>query len=102
MTAAASASPELSDRPRRRTFTAQDKLRILAETDRAGKTGGIGAILRREGLYSSALTDWRRQRDAGTLRRIDARQTRSEDRDANPLAAELVSLQRDNARLSGA
>src|SRR6478752_6556969 len=56
--AAASASPELSDRPRRRTFTAQDKLRILAETDRAGsKTGGIGAILRREGLYSSALTD---------------------------------------------
>src|SRR5207344_1796409 len=61
------ASPELSDRPRRRTFTAQDKLRILAETDRATATGGIGAILRREGLYSSALTEWRRQRDAGTF-----------------------------------
>ena len=45
------ASPELSDRPRRRTFTAQDKLRILAESDRAAATGGIGAILRREGLY---------------------------------------------------
>ena len=42
--APASASPELSDRPRRRTFTAQDKLRILAETDRAAETGGIGAI----------------------------------------------------------
>jgi hypothetical protein len=55
--APASASPELPDRPRRRTFTAQDKLRILAETDRAAETGGIGAILRREGLYSSALTD---------------------------------------------
>src|SRR5580658_1397027 len=65
--APAAASPELSDRPRRRTFTAQDKLRILAETDRAAETGGIGAILRREGLYSSALTDWRRQRDAGAL-----------------------------------
>ena len=48
--APASPSPELSDRPRRRTFTAQDKLRILAETDRATETGGIGAILRREGF----------------------------------------------------
>ena len=62
-----SASPELSERPRRRTFTAQDKLRILGETDRAAETGGIGAILRREGLYSSALTDWRRQRNAGAF-----------------------------------
>ena len=61
------ASPELSDRPRRRTFTAKDKLRILAEADRAAATGGIGAILRREGLYSSALTSWRRQRDAGAI-----------------------------------
>ena len=61
------ASPELMDRPRRRTFTAHDKLRILADIDRAAGTGGIGAILRREGLYSSALSDWRRQRDAGTL-----------------------------------
>jgi transposase len=51
------ASPELSDRPRRRRFTAQDKLRILAEADHAAATGGIGAILRREGLYSSALTN---------------------------------------------
>jgi transposase len=65
--APASASPELTDRPRRRTFTAQDKLRILADTDRAAETGGIGVILRREGLYSSALTDWRRQRDAGAF-----------------------------------
>ena len=57
-----SASPELTGGPRRRSFTAQDKLRILAEIDRAAGTGGIGAILRREGLYSSALCDWRRQR----------------------------------------
>ena len=56
--APASASPELSsDRPRRRRFTVEDKLRILTETDRASEIGGIGAILRREGLYSSALTD---------------------------------------------
>jgi transposase len=62
-----SASPELSDRPRRRTFTARDKIRILAETDRAAETGGIGAILRREGVYSSSLTEWRKQRDAGAF-----------------------------------
>ena len=65
--ASASASPELSDRPRRRTFTARDKIRILAETDRAAETGGIGAILRREGVYSSSLTEWRKQRDAGAF-----------------------------------
>ena len=52
--APASASPELTARPHRRTFTAQDKLRILAETDRAADTSGIAAIPRREGLYSSA------------------------------------------------
>ena len=49
MAAPASASPELTARPHRRIFTAQDKLRILADTDRAADTGGIAAILRREG-----------------------------------------------------
>src|SRR5712671_2279412 len=63
------ASPELAHRPRRRTFTAQDKLRILTETDRAADTGGVGAILRREGIYSSTLGDWRRLRAAGSVRR---------------------------------
>ena len=52
VSAPAAAAPELSDRPRRRTFTGQDKLRILAEIDHA-PAGGTAAILRREGLYSS-------------------------------------------------
>jgi transposase len=65
--APSAASPELLPRPQRRTFSAAAKLRILEETDRAADTGGIAAILRREGLYSSALTDWRRQRDAGAF-----------------------------------
>jgi hypothetical protein len=56
--APAAATPELPDRPRRRTFTGQDKLRILAEIDRA-PAGGTGAILRREGLYSSTLSERR-------------------------------------------
>ena len=60
-------TPEISDRPRRRTFTAPEKLRILKEADQAAGTGEIGAILRRHGLYSSALGEWRRQREAGTL-----------------------------------
>ena len=64
------ASPELSPRARRRSFKAQDKLRVLAEADAArGTPGGVGAVMRREGLYSSALSDWRRQRDAGSLGR---------------------------------
>ena len=81
--------------PRRRTFTAQDKLRILAETDLVADSGGIGAIPRREGLYSSALTEWRRQRDAGAFGAlVPARRGRKTVK-PNPLAADLVLLQRD-------
>jgi transposase-like protein len=65
--APATASPEMVAKPERRTFSAAEKLRILEEADRTSAPGGIGALLRREGLYSSALTDWRRQRDAGVL-----------------------------------
>ena len=98
--APAAASPELADRPRRRTFTAQDKLRILAETDRAAATGGIGAILRREGIYSSALTDWRRQRDAGAFGALAPAKRGPKTTEANPLTAEVALWQRDNARLT--
>ena len=98
--APAAASPELSARPRRRSFTAQDKLRILADTDRAAETGGIGAILRREGIYSSALTDWRRQRDAGAFDALAPAKRGPKTAEPNPLTAELALLRRDNARLS--
>ena len=94
------ASPELADRPRRRTFTAQDKLRILAETDRAAETGGIAAILRREGLYSSNLTDWRRARDAGVISGLNPVKRGPKIAEPNPLAADNARLQQDNARLS--
>lgn len=93
------ASPELTDQPRRRSFTAQDKLRILAEIDRAAGTGGIGAILRREGLYSSALSDWRRQRDAGALGALTPIKRGPKPPPPNPLATELASARRDNIRL---
>jgi transposase len=94
------ASPELSARPRRRNFTAQDKLRILAETDRAAATGRIGAILRREGLYSSNLTAWRRQRDAAAIGGLAPARRGPKITEPNPMATELARLQQDNARLT--
>lgn len=56
---------EVVEKAKRRQFTAEFKQRILGEVDRASKSGEIGAILRREGLYSSVLAVWRRQREAG-------------------------------------
>ena len=93
------ASPELLDRPRRRTFTAAEKLRLLREVDHAGP-GGVGAILRREGLYSSALTDWRRQRHAGAYEALKAVKRGPKRAPANPLAAEHAQLLRENKRLT--
>ena len=97
--APAAVPPELSSRPKRRTFTAAEKLRILAETDRAADTGGIAAILRREGLYSSALTDWRRQRDAGAFEALKPLKRGPKSAPANPLEAELAKARQDIARL---
>jgi transposase len=100
VSAPAAASPELLDRPRRRTFTAQDKLRILGEADRAaGVPGGVGAIVRREGLYSSALSDWRRQRAAGAFEALSPAKRGPKTTEPNPLAAELALSRRDNLRL---
>src|SRR4051794_22704166 len=59
--------PELVERPRRRRFSAEYKLRIVREADACSRPGEIGALLRREGLYSSLLTEWRRARDSGAL-----------------------------------
>jgi len=99
--APAAAAPELTPRPKRRTFSAREKLRILDEADRAAETGGIGiaALLRREGLYSSALTDWRRQRDAGALDALTPRKRGPTPTPENPLAAELAKANRENAKL---
>ena len=93
------ASAEFSARPRRRTFTAADKLRILADVDRAASAGGIGAVLRREGLYSSTLSDWRRLRDAGAFGALTPARRGPKADEANPLAAKVALLEKANARL---
>ena len=71
----------------------------MAETDRAADTGGISAILRREGLYSSTLTDWRRQRDAGAFEALKPLKRGPKEAAVNPMAAELARANRENARL---
>ena len=95
-----SVSSELLTRPRRRTFTARDQLRILAATDQAAGTGDIGAILRREGVYSSTLCDWRRQRDAGAFDALTPAKRGPKAAAPNPLAAEVALLQKNNADLT--
>ena len=93
------ASAEFTAVPKRRSFSAKYKLQILAETDHAVETGGISAILRREGLYSSALSDWRGQREAGTLGALQPLARGPEKAAANPLQAELAKANRENAAL---
>jgi len=90
--------PEVPERPRRRRFAAAYKLEILREIDAATEPGAIGAILRRERLYSSHLVDWRRARDRGALEALARPQGRPKP---NPLAKENERLRRQNARLTG-
>ena len=88
--------PEVIPRAKRRQFSATYKLRILQEVDECNQPGQIGALLRREGLYSSQLTDWRRERAAGQLQGLTS-QKRGRRRDEQ--ATELASLRRENAQL---
>ncbi len=74
-------------------------MRILAETDQAAGSRGIGAILRREGLYSSGLSEWRRQRDAGAFGALTPTKRGPKSPPPNPLAAELAGALRNNAQL---
>src|SRR5258706_10642203 len=90
------ASPELSNRPRRRTFTAQDKLRILTETDRAADTGGVGAILRREGIYSPPPGAWRSLPAAGAFGALFPVNPGPKTADPNPLPADPAFFRAGN------
>jgi transposase-like protein len=81
----------------RRIFTADYKLSVLAEYDRCSEPGERGALLRREGLYSSLVTDWRRQHRAGTLKMTEGRT--SEGGRGMPSAGEVARLRRENEQL---
>ena len=88
--------PEVKPQGKRRRFPREYKLRILAEAERSTAPGAIGALLRREGLYSSHLTTWRRQREAGELA---AGAPKSRGRKPDKQAQELAQLQQENERL---
>jgi transposase len=91
-------SPTTPARPKRRSFTAEYKLRIVREADAAVAEGAIGVLLRREGLYSSHLTVWRRERDAGELAGLTPSK-RGRKASKNALAHEVTRLERENAKL---
>ena len=87
---------EVVAKAKRRQYTAEYKLRILRELDASQGSGETGALLRREGLYSSHLTGWRRQRERGEL---DGLGPQKRGPKADPQAVELARLQRENERL---
>ena len=91
--------PEVVEKKARRRFTAQYKLRILEEADACTASGQIGGLLRREGLYSSNLTTWRRQRDEGQLRALSPKKRGRKEKPKNPLAERVAQLERENRRL---
>lgn len=86
-----------ADRPKRRTFTPEYKLAIVAEYDGLSEAGARGALLRREGLYHSHIIEWRRARDAGVLAGPASRPGRRPGK--SPERAEVERLRRENERL---
>jgi transposase len=87
--------PEVSERATRRVFSPQYKLRILEEYERRDRNGR-GALLRPEGLYTSSISEWRRQREEGALQALSASPGRPP---TDPREHELARLRRENARL---
>ncbi|TDI40401.1 MAG: hypothetical protein E2P00_08330 [Acidobacteria bacterium] len=86
----------MTERAKRRRFTAEYKLRILREVERCKVPGAIGALLRREGLYSSHLTSWRRERDRGAEAALVAKKRGPKKKAVDP---RVKLLERENARL---
>jgi transposase-like protein len=91
--------PEVPERPARRHFTAGYKLGVLRAADAATKPGDIAALLRREGLYSSHLVAWRRQRTAGALGALAAKKRGPKAEPVNPLARRNAELEREKRAL---
>jgi transposase-like protein len=96
-------NPELVERAKRRRFTAEYKLAVLREADGCTQPGEVGALLRREGLYSSIVSEWRKQREAGSLQALSRPRGRKpvDGRDAQIAALER-RVERAEAELSKA
>lgn len=88
--------PEVVPRAKRRRFSVAEKRRILAEADACSEPGQIGALLRREGIYSSYLTEWRHERENGQLQGLSGQKR---GRPRNEQATEVTKLRQENAQL---
>jgi transposase-like protein len=88
--------PEVEARPKRRRFTAEYKLRVLRQADACKEPGEIGTLLRREGLYSSHLVHWRRQREEAAQPQLKSRRRGPKPKLQDP---RMKQLERENARL---
>ena len=93
------ADPEVVPQAKRRQFSAAYKLRILQEADGCSAPGQMGALLRREGLYSSHLTEWRRLRQQGELTALAPQRRGRQRSETEAQASELAHLRQENARL---
>ena len=91
--------PEVAEKAIRRKFTAAYKIGILKEADACRESGQLGALLRREGLYSSQLTTWRRQRDRGTLQALSPRKRGPKVEPPHPLVKRMETLEKENQQL---
>ncbi len=91
--------PEVVAKPTRRQFSAQYRLRVLTEADRCTEPGEVGRLLRREGLYSSHLTQWRKARRQGTLAGLSPKKRGAKPAAGNPLDAKVRALEAKVARL---
>lgn len=92
--------PEVPSKAQRRKFSAQYKKKILEEAaDCKGRPGAMGALLRREGLYSSHLTTWRKQREKGELDGLAPKKRGRKARPVNPLVRQVRELEVENRRL---
>lgn len=89
---------EVTAKPKRRRFSAQDKLRVLRLADACTKPGEVGALVRREGLYSSHLTEWRRARAAGELDALTPKKRGRKALAINPLEKRVLELERALAK----
>ena len=90
---------EVLARAQRRGFTVEDKVRILREADRSRGSGEVGALLRREGLYSSQLSRWRRARERGELAGRGVRRRGPEPRVVDVRERQIAQLERENRKL---
>lgn len=92
-------NPEVNEKPVRRRFSADYKLRILGEADACSEPGQLGELLRREGLYSSHLTTWRRLREEGSLQSRAPKKRGRKAQRHDAATQELEPLRRENRRL---